>query len=270
MSSPVPNVGDDAPTDTTAHTDGHSEQQPGAATGRDAYNYRRFRFWPARDGIHRDIPAGTPATDETLYTLDGEAVQLSDLWKDQPVVIEFSSITCPIFAVKVDTMDELARTYAEQVDFYVVYTREAHPGANYHRHTSFEQKLRHAMDTRAYEAIERPILVDDVNETMHRAYDSLPNSVHIIGRDGIVAHRADWITPDRVNDRLDVLLEHDGRGAEVTPTNIEENYHQPTLALLKTILRVNTRAGPGSLRDFMRAAPRMIQHRAWQWLTARR
>lgn len=35
------------------------------------------------------------------------------------------------------------------------------------------------------------VLVDDLEGTMHRAYDSLLNSVYVIGRDGVLTHRAD-------------------------------------------------------------------------------
>lgn len=229
-------------------------------TDRD-YNYQQFRFWPAREGIQRSVTAGEEATDTTVYTLNGDAVQLSTLWHDRPLVIEFGSITCPIFAAKVNAMDELARRYDGAVDFYVVYTREAHPGQRYHRHTSFEQKCQHARDAKQYESIERVVLVDDIEGTMHRTYDSLPNSVYVIGTDGIVAHRADWLDVDRLDAELQHLLDHGGRGADVPPTTLEENYHKPDADLFRTMLRVNGRAGAGSLRDMLVAGPRMMAHR---------
>ena len=227
----------------------------------DTYNYRRFRFCPASEGIQRGVNAGEEATDTTVYTLDGDSVQLSSLWNDQPVVFEFGSITCPIFAGKVDAMNELAAAYGDDVDFYVVYTREAHPGQQYHRHTSFEQKRRHALDAQRDESIERDVLIDDVEGTMHRAYDSLPNSVYVIGRDGVVAHRADWLDTEVLRERLDELLARSGRGADVSPTSLEENYHKPDADLFSTALRVHRRAGAGSLRDMLMAGPRMLAYR---------
>ena len=236
---------------------------------REAYNYHQFRFWPASDGIQRGVHAGEQAADATLQTLEGEPIQLSDLWDDGPVVVEFGSITCPIFAGKVDAMDELAKKYADGVDFYVVYTREAHPGQRYHRHTSFEQKCQHARDAKAAESIDRTVLVDDVDGTMHRQYDALPNSVYAIGRDGIVAHRADWLDADRLDGELEELLAQDGIGADVTPTTLEENYHKPETDLFRTMLRVHRRAGAGSLRDMVLAFLRMLAYRASDGLRGR-
>jgi hypothetical protein len=74
MSGHTMNVDGDATSATTTLSDERSGRQPEAASGHDAYNYQRFRFWPACEGIHRGVTAGTTATDETLYTLDGEAV----------------------------------------------------------------------------------------------------------------------------------------------------------------------------------------------------
>lgn len=227
----------------------------------EVYNYRRFRFWPSYDGIQRGVQAGDRATDATVHTLDGDSVQISDLWDDGPVVVEFGSLTCPIFVGKVNAMNALAEKYGNDVEFYVVYTREAHPGQRYHRHTSFEQKCQLARDTTDLESIDRTVLVDDVEGTMHRQYDSLPNSVYVIGRDGVVSHRADWLDVARLDEELEELLAQDGCGADVTPSTLEENYHKPESELFRTMLRVHLRAGAGSLRDMVLAFPRMLAYR---------
>jgi len=233
------------------------------------YNYRQFQFWPARDGIHRSVSAGDEVVNATLYTLEGEPVELSTLWTDGPVVVEFGSITCPIFAMKTDAMDDLASQYEDRIKFYVVYTREAHPGQRYHRHTSLAQKRRHARDAKREEEIDREVLVDDVDGSMHRAYDSLPNAVYVIGQDGVVAHRADWLDTELLAEQLEALVAADGRGAGVSPTNVTENYHKPSGGLLKTTARVQRRAGAGSLRDFAAAVPEMARYRLRRALVTR-
>lgn len=249
-------VGGEAPS-SARRSSKHAETD----TDRDSYNYRQFRFWPARAGIHRGVNAGDEALDATVYTLDGDRVHLSSLWEDRPAVIEFGSITCPIFAGKVAAMDELASRYENDVNFYVVYSREAHPGQRYHRHTSFEQKYQYARDVKRDESIERDVLVDDVDGTMHRGYDSLPNSVYVVGRDGVVAHRADWLDIEVLDERLAELLDRGGRGADSPQTSLEENYHKPNADLFRTILRVHGRAGAGSFRDMVMAAPQMLAYR---------
>lgn len=78
-------------------------------------------------------------------------------------------------------MNDLASKYGGEVDFTVIYTHKAHPGQQYHRYTSFEQKCGHAQDAERYESIERDVLVDEVEGMVHCAHDTLFNSVSVIG-----------------------------------------------------------------------------------------
>lgn len=224
------------------------------------YNYRHFRL-PADGHVERGVDAGDRAPDATLSTVDGEPVALSELWHDRPAVVEFGSITCPVFIHKVERMNELARAYGDRANVAVVYTREAHPGQDYPAHRSIEEKRANAADARREEGIERTVLVDSLSGTMHRAYTPMPNAVYVVGSDGVVAHRADWLDPERVRETLDALLAADGKGGEVTPTSLEENYQPPSGSLLLESYRVFRRAGPGSLRDFLVTLPRMARLR---------
>lgn len=226
----------------------------------DGYNYRHFRF-AAYEGTRRNVRAGDPAPDGTLYTLDGDEVTLAGLWRERPAVVEFGSVTCPIFTEKVDRMDALARRY-EAVDFYVVYVREAHPGRRCPPHGSFEEKARRAREVR--EGVERTVLVDDLEGSVHRAFDALPNSVSVVGTDGIVSYRADWLEPAALEDHLRRLLAGGGRGADVPPTDLTGNFHRPTPARLRALVGVARRAGLDSLRDFLASAPRMVRYRIRQ------
>lgn len=73
-----------------------------------------------------------------------------------------------------------------------MYTHEAHPGERVPHHDSFETKLAHARLLRDEIGIRRPILVDDHDGTVHRAYGELPNMTWVIDRGGIVAYKASW------------------------------------------------------------------------------
>jgi len=244
-------------------TDRESEGVDSGVPGWDSYNYRRFRFLPSRDGVHDGVKAGEEAVDATVYTLDGDSVSLSSLWEDGPIVLEFGSITCPVFSKKIEAMNDLAAEYGDEVDFYVVYTREAHPGNRYHRHTSFEQKCQHARDAKRTESVNRGVLVDDLEGTMHRAYGSLPNSAYLVGGDGVVAHQADWLDPDVLEDKIVEVLEHDGRGAAVSPSTLtlQEHAVDPDPDLIRAGVRVHSRAGGGSFRDLLVSLPRMLAYR---------
>lgn len=239
---------------------GETEGDTAAAGGpRDAYNFEHFGV-PATKP-ERNITAGEEAVDVTLYTLDGEPIDLADRWTDTPIVIEFGSITCPVFTSKVETMDALADQYAGDVDCYVVYTREAHPGQHYPAHQTLDEKLSNAADACDLESVDRTVLVDDLDGTMHTQYTSLPNAVYVIGTDGVVAHQADWLDPSALQDAIHRLLENEDRGAAVTPTSLTDNYEKPTRATLDEMYRVFRRAGPGSLRDFLRTMPQLLMHR---------
>jgi hypothetical protein len=93
----------------------------------------------------------------------------------------------------------MARRYAEHgVSFVFVYTREAHPGERYGHVTSIEQKLRHARDMVERDGIQRPMLVDDLDGTIHRAYGTLPNMAYVIGGGGRLVYRASWTDADNL------------------------------------------------------------------------
>ena len=93
----------------------------------------------------------------------------------------------------------MAKRYAEYgVSFVFVYTREAHPGERYGHLTSIEQKLRHARHMVERDSLARPMLVDDLEGTLHHAYGRLPNMTYVIGGGGRVLYRASWTDADNV------------------------------------------------------------------------
>ena len=157
-------------------------------------------------------------------------------------------------------MESLARTYRGQVDFYVLYVKEPHPGENYPEHKSFAEKLRYAKDLQRLENIERPILIDDLEGTMHRHYGVRPNSLFVIGKDGVVSYRADWSEPG-VEEHIQALLAKDGNGAAVTPVSVKDNLSALTPHELGNEYRVLTRAGFRAVADFVVRAPALLTPR---------
>jgi len=62
--------------------------------GGQAYNYPRFHYvYSRRDAALQQVSAGDQARDATVYTLEGNPMGLSELWKEKPIVVEFGSIT---------------------------------------------------------------------------------------------------------------------------------------------------------------------------------
>lgn len=58
------------------------------------YNYPHFHYSDyVAGGQEQRVASGGQALDETLYTLEGNEVNLADLWTERPIVVEFGSIT---------------------------------------------------------------------------------------------------------------------------------------------------------------------------------
>jgi len=219
----------------------------GDETTDQAYNYRHFgpEYYDFRtfDGPE----PGDDAPDFEAVTLEGETVEFSE-FKGSWVVLETGSITCPITDSKVHVMDELQKQF-EDVEFMLLYTREAHPGEHYDAHDSFEDKLERARTFAAEYDVERTVLVDDVEGTAHRKYGGMPNSVHVVNPDGVVVMRGDWNdvqTVKRVLENRDEnrIYERDiYRGRPVFSTQ------------KKGIVRVLLDAGPRAVWDFIKNAP---------------
>jgi len=70
---------------------------------------------------------GEQAVDFDLKTVGDEAVSISDLWAEKPVVLEFGCITCPVYRRKIQRMQKLYQDYSEDLHFVVLYIVEAHP-----------------------------------------------------------------------------------------------------------------------------------------------
>ena len=223
------------------------------------YNYLHFNPGGGYEiADQRRVAVGGPALDQTIYDLDGNKKQLSTLWQGRPVVIEFGSVSCPIFDGRISPMEQMAKEYQGRADFYVLYTREAHPGQNYPAHQSLTDKIGFARDLKRIEGIERPILVDDVTGAMHRAYGAWPDSAYIIGRDGIIAFLARWNEPDKLRERLDILLEDDGYAATSAPVNLASNRPGGIPKRMESARRVLGRAGFAAVADFIVGFPKMM------------
>jgi hypothetical protein len=95
-----------------------------------------------------------------------------------------------------------------------VYVREAHPGERYPHHQTLEQKLEQAWALREHAGVRRPILVDDLDGTAHRAFGSMPNMTYILNRAHTVVFRANWTDPPTIRFALDYLYGVEDRRRE--------------------------------------------------------
>ena len=106
----------------------------------------------------------------------------------------------------------MAEEFSPQgVTFVFVYTREAHPSDRYLCHANMEQKLVDARDMVTRWQISRPMLVDDLEGTVHRAYGTLPNMSYIVNAGGTILYRASWTDPRSIRVALEQILYERGQ-----------------------------------------------------------
>ena len=221
------------------------------------YNYESFQkseLLKLMTGKFRGPKPGERAPDFKARTLDGDKIKLSDFQGDKNVVLTFGSVSCPMTAGSIGGMNDLYDDYRdEDVEFLLIYAREAHPGEEVPAHESYDDKVRAAELLRDEEDVEMPILVDDVSGSIHRDYGKMPNSTYIIDKSGRVAFRALWTKPSVIREALDELLERQAdRDVEHAVVHGGEDRSVPVKYGLLHSHRALRRAGPQAVEDFRR------------------
>lgn len=209
---------------------------------------------------------GETAPDVEGRTLDGDKIRLKDYRGRQNVVLTFGSSTCPFTAASIEGMNQLYRDYAgDDVAFFFVYVREAHPGERLGRHESFQEKKAAAERFRDEDEIDIPIIADDLNGKIHRRYGSLPNPTYIVDKSGRVAFRALWTRPSVIEDALDELLERQQeRHTEHAIVHGGQDFSMPLTFAMFHAHRALDRGGRQAIEDFRRelGVPGRIVHTA--------
>mgnify|MGYP005844806657 CR=1 FL=1 len=180
----------------------------------DIYNYTRFS--PDRyDFAEFNAPViGEQAPDFSAVTSVGKVVKLSD-FLGQPIVLELGSITCPVYAGLTNKMNQLADVFPD-VQFLLLYVREAHPGERCGAHQSLDEKQERARETQNRYGENRTILMDDLEGTAHQLYGMFPNSVFLINKHGKIAWRAKWNRPEVLKEALEKLKSGEQMPPELT------------------------------------------------------
>jgi hypothetical protein len=152
---------------------------------------------------------------------------------------------------------KLYRRYRNQgFQFFIIYSREAHPGDNYPHHQSFEQKVVHARKMRDLDKVEDiPILLDDIYGSTHLAYGLLPNMVYLIARDGRVVYKSDWTDAHEIDGMCASLMRLDEMKASKVPIirqGVSERLHWIPMDPVQRE-KVYRRSGEKAIRDYFKA-----------------
>ena len=160
------------------------------------YNYKRYKMSEYDLGAFPGSKAGELAENFSIYDQNGTQVSLHD-YRGKWVVLETGSITCAMYVKNIPGIKELQVKYPD-VEFLLVYVREAHPGSRLGPHESNAQKIQRAEKLKVFYDEPRKILIDDLQGKMHKAYGELPNMVYIIDPNGRIIYRSDWAFPKRI------------------------------------------------------------------------
>lgn len=157
---------------------------------------------------------------------------------------------------EVSPLNELCLRYRNQaVEFFTIYVREPHPGEHYGPHKDFEQKLKAARDCRELDGIQTPILVDDLQGTVHRCYGSMPNMIYIVDKNGRIAYKAMWTDHEEIASVLSNLAladELQAQGVRVKPSYTEKINYIPAQYAGGLREKVFDRAGPKAWEDYQK------------------
>ena len=226
--------------------------------GFSTYNYEHF----SRD-IFQDLaqtsfsgPApGERAPDFRVTSLDGDTVRLSDFAKKKNVLLLFGSATCPMTASSIVGINELYdRFRGDNIEFLFVYVREAHPGEIIPAHRSLREKTEAARLLRDEEALQMPVLVDDLRGSIHRKYSKLPNPAFLIDKSGRVAFLSLWSKPEALGAAIEELLElQEERGVDHLIVHGGQDLSMPLPYSTLSAYRALERGGRQSLSDFRMA-----------------
>jgi hypothetical protein len=112
----------------------------------------------------------------------------------------------------VEPLKALHADWHDDVQFLDIVVRQAHPGSGAPAYASFAQKRADAALYKSAHSIPWPVLVDDLNGTVHHAYGRLTDPSYVIDREGRVAFYNLWTNVPALGEALEQLARHDGRG----------------------------------------------------------
>ncbi len=222
------------------------------------YNYESFQgtdlFRHAAKTAFGSGPGpGAEAPDFQIQTLDGDEIRLSDFYGEKNIVLTFGSATCPFTISSIGGMNDLYEEYEDREDvaFFFVYVREAHPGENFPAHGSMDDKIDAARRFQKEEKLKIPMLIDSLGGSAHRKYGKTANPTYVIDKAGRIAFRTLWTQPGVISGVLEALINlQDQEGNDHVVVGEGENSKVPLTQAAIHSYRALRRGGKKSVRDF--------------------
>ncbi len=186
---------------------------------------------------HVRLPLDVPPPEIRATTPDGAAVSLASL-KGKPIVLQFGSITEPLFRLRVPATEKLAAQYGDKVVFLILYEHEAHAADG---DSALEENAQDGFDISAptgmperialaKQALTRldikhqQLAIDAWNNATALRYGNFPNMTFIIDASGKLQAGYPWMDPKKVQPALDALL-----AGKPIPDGLRGSSHPATL-----------------------------------------
>jgi K+/H+ antiporter YhaU regulatory subunit KhtT len=192
----------------------------GRLTAADSKKPSGVRSDPSPPDTRPALPEpGADAPDFKALMLTGNVMQLSK-WKGHVVVIEFGSLSCPVFRDRAAQMEKLRDDVGMRAAFLVIYTREAFPvgpenlqsnadnGISIPQAADITERKAAAERARQTLNITLPMAVDSMTDEIAGAYGGMPNGAVVIGKDGKIISRQQWTNPDSLRRAIDHAYGH--------------------------------------------------------------
>ena len=81
------------------------------------------------------------------------------------------------------------KKYGDDVEFFIVYLREAHPNSQYPQPTTFDARQGIAKTMCSKLDLSIPTVIDGLDNKVGRDYAGFPDRLYLVGRDGKIAFK---------------------------------------------------------------------------------
>ncbi|MDH4048427.1 MAG: redoxin domain-containing protein [Gammaproteobacteria bacterium] len=166
---------------------------------------------------------GERVPDSTVYDLAGNAVRLSTLWGEKPVLLVTGSLSCPPSRRTLPATAMLLNDYKGLLSVAIVYVIDAHPsgdpspysgeervtrknvkqGILIRQPRSQEERISRAVELQELLGSTAPILVDNMENTAWQSVGERPNAAVLIDKGGRVLAQQKWFDDASIRDMIE-------------------------------------------------------------------
>ncbi len=156
------------------------------------------------------LKVGKPAPDFSLVDWHERGKHsLSDFEGETNLVLIFGCTTCWNYVSQIKAVNALTKKYKKQpVKFVTIYTREA--DSDWQPKTSFERTqtalmLGFAHPILTMQTIKMDVWIDDMKDSVFKAYGGVHGSVFVIDKKGKITYKASSVDTEAIAEALDDL-----------------------------------------------------------------